>query len=429
MSSKNIRWLYGQLTELVEKGVIDDATSQQLSEHYEMDSVVADKSISVMTIILSAIGGLLVGGGIILIFAHNWENIGRPMRAVLAFLPLLLSQVLCAMALLPKPRSQAWKETAAVLMFCAVPACIALIGQTYHVSDDTEAFLMWWFILLLPIVYLLRPHLTALLMVVLAMVLGCFYQSPYWLCLVALIPYYWIGRQQGESMRQSQFSWFLALSLAVVVPVSLLFEGPEPPIVLMLISGALAMYLYGGNFEPKLGFGKRPFTNIGAIAASVCGLTLSFSDAWRELLRTEYSDFLHFGMNWHSAVLAWILFLVFVSLMIITIKKTNYRLLPLSSLFALVALAFILPYNSGLALTFAIAVNLLMVGVGIWYATLGLKQHSTSMLNFGLLLVMAILMMRFFDQDLSFIGRGIVFIVMGSVFIGINVWHGRRRAA
>ncbi len=427
MSSKNIRWLYVQLNELVEKGVIDDATSKQLSEHYDMDSVVADKSISIMTVILSAIGGLLVGGGVILIFAHNWENIGRPMRAVLAFLPLLLSQILCSMALLPKPRSQAWKETAAVLMFCTVPACIALIGQTYHVSDDTEAFLMWWFVLLLPIVYLLRPHLTAVLMVVLATVLGCFYQSPYWLCLVALIPYYLLGRQQGESMRHSQFSWALCLSLAIILPVSLLYQGSEPPIILMLISGALALYLYGGNFEPKQGFGKRPFTNIGAITAAVCGLILSFKDAWSELLRTEYSDFPYFGVNWHSAALAWILFAAFLILVFITIKRSNYRLLPLSSLVGLIAIAFVLPYSSESALAFAIAVNLLMVGVGIWYAMLGLKQHSTSLLNFGLLLVMAILIMRFFDQDLSFIGRGIVFIVMGSIFIGINIWHGRRR--
>lgn len=427
MSSNNIRWLYGQLPELREKGVIDDMTRQRLNEHYDMESVVQDKSMSIMTIILSAIGGLLVGGGIILIFAHNWDQIGRPMRALLAFMPLLLAQILCVMALYPKPRSQAWKETAAALMFCAVPACIALIGQTYHISNDTEAFLMWWFVLLLPIVYLLRVHLTALLMVVLATVLACSYQSPYWLCLLALMPYYLYGRQQQASLRHSQFAWFLGLALAIVVPVNLLLEDTNALIVLVLISGALAMYLYGGNFEPKQGFGKRPFTNIGAVATSICGLTLSFRDVWRELFSVEYSDFLSFGLEWHTAMLAWMLLASFVVLLIVTVLKSHYRLLPLSSLFVIVALSFLLPYSEGMAMAFAIIVNLLMVVAGIWYATLGLKQHSTSQLNFGLLLVMAILMMRFFDQDLSFISRGVAFIVMGSVFISINVWHGRRR--
>ena len=437
MANKNIRWLHSQLASLVDKGVIDDATSKRLQGHYDMDHVVADRSLSVMTIILSAIGGLLVGGGVILIFAHNWDQIDRPMRAVLAFTPLLISQVLTVMALFPRHRSQAWNETAAVLMFCAVPACIALIGQTYHISSDTEAFLTWWFVLLLPIIYLLKAHLTALLLIVLATVLGCFYRSPYWLCLLALMPYWWlVSFRDQQSIRQSQFAWLYCLSLAIVLPAivlhfTLFFGNNEFMVMmmLMLLSGALAMYLYGGNFEPKLGFWKRPFTNVGAVGTSVCGLILTFSDPWEKLLGDEFSMSDTFLTVWHAGILGWLLITLFMGLLLVTIRRAIYRLLPFSVLWLLVLLSFILPDKDIIAISLAVTVNILMVAAGIWYALLGLKQHSTSQLNFGLLLVMSILMMRFFDQDLSFIGRGIAFIVMGSIFIAINVWYSRRRVS
>ncbi len=133
MSKDNLRWLEKQLPDLLQEGVIDAATDQRLRRHFNFAAAGtpaqgAAGSLSLVTIILAAIGGLLIGGGIILIFAHNWQHIGRPMRAALAFAPLLAAQALAVMAIFPRRRGQAWREVAGVLLFCAVPAAIALIG-------------------------------------------------------------------------------------------------------------------------------------------------------------------------------------------------------------------------------------------------------------------------------------------------------------
>ena len=40
------------------------------------------------------LGAVLIGGGIILLLAHNWEQLGRPARVAVAFAPLVLSQAL-----------------------------------------------------------------------------------------------------------------------------------------------------------------------------------------------------------------------------------------------------------------------------------------------------------------------------------------------
>ncbi len=77
----------------------------------------------------------------------------------------------------------------------------------------------------------------------------------------------------------------------------------------------------------------------------------------------------------------------------------------------------------------ALLMNAIVVGIGIWFVYMGISGDSTSQLNLGLLLLMALLSSRFFDQDLTFIARGIAFIAMGMTLIGMNVWQARRRVA
>ncbi len=62
-------------------------------------------------------GALLIGAGIILMLAHNWEDLSRPVRAALSFLPLLLAQGLAGWALVRRPESLAWREGTGALLF------------------------------------------------------------------------------------------------------------------------------------------------------------------------------------------------------------------------------------------------------------------------------------------------------------------------
>jgi hypothetical protein len=42
-------------------------------------------------------------------------------------------------------------------------------------------------------------------------------------------------------------------------------------------------------------------------------------------------------------------------------------------------------------------------------------------MNFGLLLVSAVLVARFFDVDWSFVARGVGFVVLGLAFLAVNL--------
>jgi len=90
MSKKHIQWLKSELSKLTDQEVISIETSEKLQQHYAMDDLSSETSLPLLTIILATIGGLLVGGGIILIFAYNWENINRPYCFVVLPLPSAL---------------------------------------------------------------------------------------------------------------------------------------------------------------------------------------------------------------------------------------------------------------------------------------------------------------------------------------------------
>jgi len=73
MNKKHVQWLKGELPKLIKQEVISDEVSQKLRQHYAMGDRYSELPVSLFTIILATIGGLLIGGGIILIFAYKYR--------------------------------------------------------------------------------------------------------------------------------------------------------------------------------------------------------------------------------------------------------------------------------------------------------------------------------------------------------------------
>src|ERR1043165_2341374 len=147
-----IRWLLSELPDLVAKGVLSQETADALRQHYSSQPAEAPRRIG---FILSAILGSLLGGaGIILLVAHNWDFLSRPVRCAIAFTPLVLSQALAVFVLLRRHGSAAWREAAAILNVAAIGTAIALVSQTYQIQGDFARFILVWMLLALPIIYI-----------------------------------------------------------------------------------------------------------------------------------------------------------------------------------------------------------------------------------------------------------------------------------
>jgi hypothetical protein len=70
----------------------------------------------------------------------------------------------------------------------------------------------------------------------------------------------------------------------------------------------------------------------------------------------------------------------------------------------------------------AVAFNLFLLALGLTQVWAGLRSLGLMDLNFGLAVLCALLTARFFDTGLSFLMRGVLFMALGAVFIGANVW-------
>jgi hypothetical protein len=60
--------------------------------------------------------------------------------------------------------------------------------------------------------------------------------------------------------------------------------------------------------------------------------------------------------------------------------------------------------------------------IGIREIQKGNEEISIARLNFGVLIIAILITCRFFDTEMSFIARGILFILVGVGFFGLNYY-------
>ena len=114
----------------------------------------------------------MVGLGIILIMAHNWDEFTRPLKTIFAFLPLVLGQLFAGYSILKK-KSTTWKEASGTFLFFAVGSSIALVSQIYNIPGDLSSYILTWIVLCLPLVYLLKSNAVAILHIVFSTFYAC----------------------------------------------------------------------------------------------------------------------------------------------------------------------------------------------------------------------------------------------------------------
>ena len=146
--------------ELVEAGVISQQTADNIQHYYNSKG---GQSQNKLLVVFGILGAVLVGLGIILIIAHNWDELSKITKLCVAFLPLVIGQLLCVFTLIKKQDSTACREGAAAFLFFAVGASISLVSQIYNISGDLSLFLLTWMLLCLPLIYVMRSSVASLL--------------------------------------------------------------------------------------------------------------------------------------------------------------------------------------------------------------------------------------------------------------------------
>lgn len=424
---KEPAWLLDELPKLIEKGVVDAAAAARLRAHYAQDAAEAGSRLGWGMILLATGGAALVGLGIILIFAHNWQNWTPEMRVGLSLLPLLAGQGASAWAL--RSGGRVWSEAAGLFTAIAIGASIALIAQTYQMGGDLPRFLLTWLLLAVPLVYVLDSSAVAAACWLLA--LGWSAAGAHW----------WWGRSFGDMPDPLRLPLFLALfalplphlvrhirldragarvawmlrTALITLAIGFVYVGHRDHMdaLFVIYAGMAAAAVLAGQryFAGVHGAWGNPLRSIGRFGVFVMALLMTHDDALRNLDWPRSSIMLlPLLLAAGAAWLAWQEF------------RAGDRLLA-PVLGVLTPLAFVLPLLADKAMAPAVILaHVYALALAGALIRTGLSRSQLGLANQGAALIAALILLRFFDSDLSYIVRGVGFIVTGAGFVIATLW-------
>jgi len=422
--------LQKDLAELVQAGLLSEDTADQIRAYYKQKRSEAPNR---LITIFGILGAILIGLGIILIIAHNWDNLSRGTKTILSFLPLLIGQSLCGYVILKKMDSSVWRESTSAFLFFAVGASISLISQVYNIPGDLSAFLCTWMLLTLPIVYLLRASSVSLFYIIgiTAYGMASGWGNPdkesifYWLLLLLIAPYYyWLYKNKPQSNFMTFHNWLIPLSL--IICLGTIADDHEQLLFVAYCSLFGLFYLIGNlDFYSSLNLSRNGFRVLGAIGTIILLLILSYDWFWNDL-RTE-----EFDLQSMTTAPEFILSTIITGLAIYFLYRylqnaSRKYFSPLAVVFLVFIVVFMIGFFSGLS---TILVNLIVFAIGVLTIKNGIKEEHFGILNYGLLTIVALIGCRFTDTDLGFLFRGLLFVLVGIGFIATNYWMLKKRNA
>ena len=429
MGRLSIRWLLGELPKLEAERVIDATVAERLRAHYAEKTSGSGRRLVVA--IFAVFGALLIGGGVILLLAHNWEAFGRGTRATIALAPLLVSQVMVGWVLAKKCESTAWREGTATLLALTVAAAIALVDQTYHTGGDLESFLWRWSLLLAPLPWLLNS--TAVAMLFLASLTWWAGAAKVegsqilvmWPLAAAVVPHLvQVLRSGRRGLRAANLQWAIALFLCVAAGLGLDHRVPGLWIVVYVGLFALMITLGAASRRGEEGLWRRPLEVVGITGSIVMWLILSFDEPWRHIgwKHIHTTERFHEVTSWLDLVLAIGLPLAAIVAMALLLDRGQHSLYLLWGISVpLVAVVWPLTAATDSRWIGAVSFTLLLLVVGIATIAEGVRRQNLGTVNLGMLVVAMLVMVRFFDSGFGFILKGFAFILVGIGFLVANV--------
>ena len=398
------------LPELVAQNVISPQTAKDIENYYILKKQPQGNN---LLAIFGVLGASLIGLGIILLFAHNWDNFSKTSKTLLALLPLICSQALTGYSII-KDKSTVWKQSAGTLLFFSVGASIALIAQIYNIPGNMASFLCTWIVVCLPLLYILRANVLGVLHIIFATwyaaVAGYDDNTLPWMYLVfiaAFIPFYIERYRTGHIGFTSFMNLLLPVSGTIILGTFLNNDYAFNCVVYLAFFGllyAIGQLPFFRNFGTR-GNGYHALSQVGII---VMLMFMSFKWFW------EFDTKLKFDL---PTGILWVIILGGTACL-----AYKYELLKRLDPFAIIVLASPVLYFAGAADAVAgmVLINLATLALGIAIIRKGVLRIDLSLLNFGLVITSVLIICRFFDTYMTFAIRGLLFVAVGTGFFAAN---------
>ena len=432
MNASHHRWLHDQLPQWERDGLLTAENATTLRQRHPFD----DTQPGVAQLVMGALGALLIGTGLIAIIGYNWDDFARPVRLLFAFLPLLGSQIFSFLVLRRGDAAPAWvRETAAMLQTMATGACIALVSQIYNLGGAWPDFLFAWFLLSLPLVWVMRSTSVAifyLLAIAEWSVHQCdlgkaWHASPliYPLLLLGLFPF-WPGLRFDRPLSVT-LRWIMAVSAAFGLGAAAYFatqqhferrwgDGDLFFSLWALTAAAMALFPLSRNglAAPAR---HKPQIVLGFLFLLIFGVSSTFLDSGKEIVESYTAAA---KVPW-----SWVLLTATALFAVHAIRMGRWAVLAVTSIILVPLGGLIFGSVAATAIPWLMTLHLLVLGITLIVLEFTGRQGAPR-LGAGLLCIL--LIARMCESDLSLLGKGLAFIVIGVAFLAFNISMGRLKA-
>jgi uncharacterized membrane protein len=412
-----------ELQHLVAANVISEETAASIQEYYR--SRKAEPS-NRFTNVLGILGALLVGLGIVLVIAHNWDSLSRTIKTIVAFLPLVLGQGLCLYTLLKRKDNFVWRESSAIILFFGIGASISLVSQIYHMGGELTDLLLVWMLLAAPLIYVIPSYIVSLLYIAGVSWYACIigYAGYSWTddsdfpylylpLMLAVVPAY-LKLLRAQNNLLHLHNWLIAVSLAFVLGGFARYADFQWVFLGYLLLACIYYLIGTGKFFEGRGLYANPFLVL-AVPGIICTLLpWTYQSLWQ-------FDIFGDTRLWDEIFIYIIVLFILVIAAILIRRYTNKErtgISPVEFSGYVFQVAILLETQYGMLS--ATVVNLWVLTLGLYFIRKGSMRHHLGILNLGLLIVAALAVLRFFDEDIPFVWRGIFFLVAGIGFFVAN---------
>jgi uncharacterized membrane protein len=413
------------IQELIDAKVISAEIAESIRTYYHRKE---QSTPNRLILVFGILGALLVGLGIILIIAHNWENLSKGFKTVLAFIPLLIGQFAIAYSIFKRSGSNTWREASACFLIFAIGASISLISQIYNIEGNLSSFLLTWSLLVLPIVYIAGSSIASLMYLILITYFSIesryssfshSFNYTYWILFLAGFPYIFVLFKKRVQTNFINFhSFIIPISLSIAVG-SLPGEFPHL-LSIVFISLFAFFYILGYLYKrPEHLDLSNGFILFGSLATMLVLFIASFQTvSWNEAV--FQSNTFYFSLMFF--VLAFVTLSYYLRDKLASVID---HIQPMMPVFIIYTLIFILgQFYPSAAQTL---INFLILMLGVLTIRQGANLNHLGVMNYGLIIISILVACRFFDTDLSFVWRGIIFVSLGLGFFATNYWMIKKR--
>ena len=432
--SKHAAWLHAELPQWIRDGLIDETTAKAIASRYP-----AGKSLSWGVFILSAIGAIIFGLGIILFFAYNWADLPKAAKLALVFLAVLISHGTALWLRHKRAHQHNLIEGFHLLGTMMFGAGIWLIAQIYNLNEHYPTAILVWGLGALALAWALPSIIQGLLASVLLSTWGLSETLDFQvvnlasiaLVAIGIVPLAWIQRSRTllliglvSLLGLGVFSIGNALTFSIVF--NLLFAAS-----LLLIAAACQSQrtTFPGSADVLRGIG---------VAMYGVSLLLLIFDTELVLRVQRLPDNLNVSWQW-IATIQWLTLIITAicwSVMLIPPIARRFRLnvsiMTLSQHFLLlVSLLVLIAHNLGWydeqPNIGIVAYNLIFAAHSVLLIIRGTDTLQWKQTTLGCMMLVVVIMARFQDLFNSLLMRSLAFILIGALLFIIGHQYSKRK--